>query len=170
MRRMTTQDHSSHADRVVATFRDGDAARRASLAIERLGIDSSRVHVDAKADLTSHTAESRVDSASMQRPRHRAVVGAIVGGIVGAAIGLVLGLVMDVIPTGAALALFTIPGVIIGALFGLYSRLETSSDISDTAAGGPVKLTVDLTALDGAEREAAVAKLRAEQPLRLAES
>lgn len=167
MGRMATHDHNNPGDLVVATFADGDAARRASMAIESLGIDSSRVQVDTRADLTDKVAEANVDSAAVQRPRNRAVAGAVVGAIVGAVVGVVVGMVSDAIPAGMALALFIIPGVIIGALFGLYSRLETNPEITDADAGGPVKLTVDLSDLDDGERASALEKLQAERPIRL---
>jgi hypothetical protein len=167
---MTTHDPSSHSDHIVATFADGESARRASLAIETLGIDSSRVSVDAKRDLTDQVAESNVDSATIQRPRNRAVTGAIVGAVVGAVVGVVVGMVFDAVPAGMALVLFIIPGVIIGALFGLYSRLPTNPEISDADAGGPVELIVDLSDLDDEERASALEKLKAEQPIRLAEA
>lgn len=167
---MTTQDHSSHGDLVVATFADGQAARRASMAIESLGIDSSKVHVDARADLTDIVAESHVDSAAVQRPRNRAIAGAVIGAVIGAVVGVVVGLVSDVLPAGVALALFIIPGAIIGALLGLYSRLETNPEITDADAGGPVRLTVDLTDLDADGRASALEKLRAQRPIRMGDA
>lgn len=166
---MTTQDHNS-GDRIVATFPNGDAARRASLGIEQLGIESSRVHVRSAATLTDRAAESHVDAAAIERPRRQAVQGIIVGGIVGVLLGLVVGLVFEVIPLGIALALFAIPGAVLGALFGVYTRLQTNTEITDADAGGSVELTLDLTALDAQDRRAAVEKLRSEQPIRLVEA
>ena len=167
---MTTQDHSSHGDLVVATFANGEAARRASLAIESLGIDSSKVHVDARADLTDIVAESHVDSAAIQRPRNRAIAGALIGGIIGGVVGVVVGLVSDVVPLWIAVVLFLIPGHIIGALIGLYSRLETNTEITDADAGGAVRLTVDLTDLGADERASTLEKLRAQGPIRIGDA
>jgi hypothetical protein len=165
---MTTQDHSSHGDVIVATFADGEAARRASLAIESLGIDSSRVQVDARTDVTSAASEAHMDTAAIQRPTNRALQGAVVGAAIGAAVGVVVGLVSDAIPFVMALALFVIPGVILGALYGVYSRLPTNPEIIDAdAGGGQVKLTVDLSDLGDGERESALEKLQAERPIRL---
>ena len=163
---MTTQDHSAN-DRIVATYPNGDAARRAEMAIEALGIESSRVSVDTKADLTSHVAERNVDVATVSRTRRTAVQGMIVGGVIGAVIGVILGVVLDVLPTGIALALFIIPGVILGAFYGVFTRLETNPEIADAAVGGPVRLTVDLSSLGDAERAAAMEKLRASQPTQI---
>lgn len=166
---MTTQDHNP-GERVIATYPNGDAARRATLAIEQLGIESSRVHVRSESRLTDRAAESRVDAAAVERPRRQAVQGIIVGGIAGVLMGLVVGLVFEVIPLGIALALFAIPGVVLGALFGVYTRLQTNTEITDADADGFVELTLDLTALDAEDRRAAVEKLRSEQPIRLVEA
>lgn len=167
---MTTQDHTNRGDRVVATFADGDAARRASMGIEQLGIESSRVHVDTHSPLRQEAADSQVDSATIERGRHQAAQGIIVGGILGAAVGIVVGLVFEIIPLAIALALFIIPGVVLGALFGVYTRLQTNTEITDADAGGAVVLTLDLTALDAGERQAAVERLRAAHPIRLVEA
>lgn len=168
---MTTQDQPQQAPaRVVATYRDGDAARRASLGVEELGIESSRVHVDAQSPLSPDAADSRVDRTTVERGRHMAAQGMIVGGIIGAILGLALGYFFDLLPLGISAALFVVPGVALGGLFGVYTRLQTNPEITDADAGGTVVLTVDLTALDDAERRAAVAKLRAEQPIRLVEA
>ena len=163
---MTTADSSS-SDRIVATFRDGNAARRAHMAIEALGIESTRVNVETAADLTDHVAERNVDVATVARTRRMAVQGMVIGAVVGAIVGVIVGAVTDILPTGIALALFVIPGVILGAFLGVYSRLQTNPQIADADAGGMVRLTVDLTSLDAAERQAALEKLRAEQPTRL---
>ena len=168
---MTTQDPPHQAPaRVVATYRDGEAARRATLGVEELGIESSRVHVDAHSPLSPQAADSKVDSATVERGRHMAAQGIIVGAILGALIGLALGYFFDLLPLVISAALFAVPGAVLGAMFGVYTRLQTNTEITDADAGGTVVLTLDLTALDDAERRAAVAKLRAEQPIRLVEA
>jgi hypothetical protein len=163
-------DHDFHADqvdRVVATYSTGEAARRASLGIEQLGIESSRVQVDADSHLRPRAAESKADAKAIERPRHNAAQGMLIGGVLGALVGAAVGALIEGVPLVAAIALFAIPGVALGGLFGVYSRLQTNTEVTDADTGGYVVLTVDLTALDRADRAAAVDKLRAESPTNL---
>jgi hypothetical protein len=168
---MTTHDHNNRAsDRVVAYFHNGDAAREAALGIEQLGIDSGLVHIESDSHLRPEAAESKMDAAAIERPRRKASQGMVVGGIIGLVVGIGVGLAFDVLPLVVAAGLFVIPGVALGGLFGVYSRLSTNPSTNEADAGGEVTVTLDLTTLDDEEREAAVAKLRAAQPLRLVEA
>lgn len=167
---MTTQDHNSPADRVdrvIARFATGDAARRAALGIEQLGIESSRVEVDAETPLRPMAAESKADAKAVERPRHNAAQGIAIGAVLGAVVGLLVGLLVDAVPLGIAIPLFVVPGVALGGLFGVYSRLETNTELTDADEGGTVVLTVDLTALEADERSKAIQRLRAESPVHL---
>jgi hypothetical protein len=170
---MTTPNHQpGRAERIVATFADTDSARRAALSLEQIGIDNTRVTMDAIPTAGPRVADRQEDARTVERPRRQAVQGMVVGGVIGAALGASVGVVVDAIPLVAAIGLFAIPGATLGGMYGVFTRLPANPEVAEAdaaAGGGTVVLAVDLTALEDADRQAVTDRLRGASPIELSE-
>ena len=131
---------------------DPDRARSLVLSIERAGIDTERIHVDAEPPRSTE-GTSQVDRKTLTRPGARVVTGLVAGALVGLVGGLIVSAFLDV-STAAVVVATTIGSAVIGALAGLYSRLPMSTELSDTDSGGSSTVRVDISGLSRSDVDA----------------
>lgn len=114
--------------------------------IERLGVDASRISVEAEPPRTAAEVGG-VDGASVSRPASRVAVAAATGVVVGILIALVVVGTADV-PAAPTLLIAVLAGAILGGLAGLYSRLAVNNEVSDVDTGQLSFINVDTEGLN----------------------
>lgn len=123
-----------------------DQARDLVIELERSGLDTSRIQVDAAPPISAE-AIGRTDGRTVKRPGLRVAGGLIVGAAVGLVLGLIVGSMSDTATSAIVLAL-TIGAAIIGGLVGLYSRLSMSTELTDVDSGVTSTVRIDVSGLD----------------------
>ncbi len=126
-----------------------DKIRDLVVELEQMGVDSSRIDVVAEP-AQSVEATSRVDRETMARPAGRAGLGAGIGLVAGLVIGGLLVILIDTLPAGVILGA-AIAGLLLGALFGMYSRLPVTTDVVDTDTGQNSYVRIDISDMDADE-------------------
>lgn len=128
---------------------DPERARNLVLALERRGLDTNRIHVDALPPVST-ASTSKVDRRAVTRPGQRVAVGMVAGAVAGVVIGLVAAAVFDT-RTGATILAVAIGAALVGGLAGLYSRLAMSTELSDVDSGRTATVRVDVLGLPESE-------------------
>lgn len=134
----------------VAEFPDMARARQAMDALQRAGIEASKVSIEGRAveRAASHTHTSDRDARVAEHVGSRTGLGALIGLAVGAAVGLIAGTLVLDLSTGGIVAATISTAVAGGAVGGVLGGV-TSADLAeewelthDPDAPGPVLVVV----------------------------
>lgn len=116
------------------------------LDIEKLGIDSSLVHISTEPALGAEDV-GRVDQRTVTRPARRVVLGAAAGALIGVGAGLLASAIWS-LEMGAVLVVGALIGVALGGLWSLYASLGTSVEATDLDTGQWAVVHVDVDQMD----------------------
>lgn len=122
-----------------------ERARGLVIDLERRGLDTNRITVDASPSTTAATT-GRTDQRSVARPAVRVAGGLFAGALIGLVLGLIVGSMLET-ATGAIVLATAIGAAIVGGLVGLYSRLPMNTEVSDVDSGVTSTVRVDVSGL-----------------------
>lgn len=170
----THREHAEDPDRVehvISVFESREAARRATVDLERRGIEAGRVRIDALPAHEPTAAERRTGMLRETRPvaRHL-VIGGTIGAMAGAVFVPLIVLLITADPLTTTLAASIVGGLLAGAAVGAFVTAATSIPVNEEAFAiqtgeGPVALRVHVT--NASERDKALAALERHAPERV---